>query len=103
MEYLQKAMEAINKWLYFGWNFGLVYHKWDGFSGIMAETIPVFIRDAKWTCSLDHMLDKWHEAIKSGNTDAYLVKFYSMLDGENRIALMKWVLENYDDEMKLPR
>lgn len=35
------------------------------------------------------------------NPDAYLVKFYANLDGDNRKILLEWVLQNYTDEKKL--
>ena len=63
--------------------------------------IPEFLVGAKWTCNLQHMIDKWNDACRSQNTDSYLVKFYANLDNNNRIALLEWILENYTDERKL--
>ena len=47
------------------------------------------------------MIDKWNEACRPRNTDAYLVKFYANLDNDNRRILLEWVLQNYTDERKL--
>ena len=63
--------------------------------------IPQFLAEAKWTCNLPHMIEKWNNACQPRNPDAYLVKFYANLDGDNRKILLEWVLQNYTDEKKL--
>lgn len=100
-ENMRIAMAVINKWLYFGWNFKLVPHTWDNGIRKISKSLPEFLINAKWTCNIDHMVGKWESAVESGNPDAYLVRFYATLDMENRKALLEWVMENYNGEMKI--
>lgn len=96
------AMIAINKWLYFGWNYDTVLHKWKSVYGEQKEEcLPAFLVEAKWTCNLDHMLEKWHKSIKNGDVHSYLTRFYADLDTENRKILLEWVLQNYQGEKKI--
>ena len=99
---MKTALNAINKWLYFGWNYGMVMHSWTDYGNNECEKyVPRFLVEAKWTCNFCHMYDKWQHAVEKGNTDSFLGAFYANLDTENRIALLEWVMENYNDEMKL--
>ena len=100
-ENLKIAMAAINKWVYFGWNYNLVHYPHGNWDGALSEYIPDFIAYAKWSCPISHMVEKWKSAIKNVHPDAYLVRFYAELDSENRAALMEWVMANYNDEIKL--
>lgn len=103
-ETLKIGMEAINKWVFHAWNYETTEveipdHVNGGFQKIH---VPQFIAEAKWTCNISHMINKWLSAIcQSYNTDAYLVTFYANLDNENRQILLEWILENYSDEQKL--
>ena len=101
-ENIKIAMTAINKWLFFGWNYRTVHHKWRSiWNEQKSENVPAFLVEAKWTCNFDHMLDKWKAATRSGNSHSYLVRFYGELDDKNRIALLDWVLRNYTGEKQL--
>ncbi len=96
------AMTAINKWLYFGWNYNTRYYSWVGADGKeVGEHLPEFVGEVKWTCPLQHMREKWHQATRSRNADAYLVRFYAELDNQNRQLLLEWVLKNYTTERSL--
>lgn len=98
-ENMKTAIKAINKWVFFGWNYTCVDHIWTDCNGhAHHEVVPQFLVDIHWSCNFDHMLSKWHLAVKDGNTDAYLVKFYAELGIENRILLLEWVMEHYNDE-----
>lgn len=102
-EALKIGMEAVNRWLFHAWNYEQVDVEIPNYfnGGVTTTHIPRFLAEAKWTCNLAHMIDKWNEACRSRNTDAYLMNFYANLDNENRQILLKWVLENYSDEQKL--
>lgn len=102
-EALKIGMEAVNRWLFHAWNYEQVNMEIPNYynGGTTTTHIPRFLAEAKWTCNLAHMIDKWNAACQSRNTDAYLVKFYANLDGDNRKALLEWVLQNYTDEQKL--
>ena len=56
---------------------------------------------AVMNCDFHHIYCKWKDAQESKNTDAYLVKFYSSLSSDNRIALIDWVMHNFNDEIKI--
>lgn len=102
-EALKIGMEAINRWLFHGWNYEMTTVEIPDYSTNSTQQvhIPEFIAGAKWTCNLPHMISKWNEACRSHKPDAYMVTFYANLDNDNRIALLEWVLENYTDEKKL--
>lgn len=101
-ENMKIAMVAINKWLYFGWNYGLSpYTVSNGTGKNKTMYLPDFLMQAKWNCNINHMIDKWKSATSSENPDAFLVRFYAELDKENRMALLEWVMENYNREAKI--
>lgn len=102
-EALKIGIEAVNRWLFHAWNYDSVEFAVPDYANGCSKRIiiPKFLAEAKWTCSLPHMIDKWKEACGSRNTDAYLVAFYASLDNENRRILLEWVLQNYTDERKL--
>lgn len=101
-ENLKLAIEAINKWFYFCMNYETVLHNWKGVRGEQySEHIPRFLAEAKWTCNLDHMVEKWQMAVNKGNCYDYLTRFYAELDTANRIALLEWVMAHYNGEKKI--
>lgn len=99
---MKAAIQAINKWVFFGWNYSLTDYEWTSVNGERKrEVVPQFLAEIKWTCNFDHMLSKWHIATRDGNADSYLVRFYAELGSENRQLLLEWVMKNYDDEQKI--
>lgn len=99
---MQIALTAINKWLYFGWNYEVVLHQWKSCNGEQKTGyFPAFLVECKWTCNFDHMAEKWSAATRSGNCDSYLVRFYAELSMDNRQTLLEWVMQNYQGEHKL--
>jgi hypothetical protein len=48
-----------------------------------------------------HLKGKWDYAYETYGSRAVLMAFYAELDGNNRQLLMEWVLENYNNEVKL--
>lgn len=98
-ESIKTAIKAINKWIFFGWNYPSIEHEWTNIHGEKKfEVVPVFLTEIKWTCNFDHILSKWHIATRTKNSNAYLVEFYAELGNENRQLLLKWVIDNYNDE-----
>lgn len=98
-ESIKTAIKAINKWIFFGWNYPSIEHEWTNIHGEKEfEVVPVFLTEIKWTCNFDHILSKWHIATRTKNSNAYLVEFYAELGNENRRLLLKWVIDNYNDE-----
>lgn len=101
-ENMKLAIEAINKWFFFSMNYKIALHNWvDIHGGQRSEYIPQFLVEAKWTCNLDHMVQKWQMAVHNGNCYDYLNRFYAELDIENRIALLEWIMGNYNGEKKI--
>lgn len=101
-ESMETAIKAINKWVFFGWNYSCVHHEWISVNGEKkCEAVPQFLAEVKWTCNFDHMLSKWKIATHDANANSYLVKFYAELGVENRLLLLEWVMANYNDEQKI--
>ena len=101
-ESIKAGIKAINKWVFFGWNYSCVHHEWISFNGEKkCEAVPQFLVEVKWTCNFDHMYQKWSIAIRDTDPNSYLVKFYAELDDSNRELLLVWVMEHYNDEKKI--
>lgn len=101
-ENLRIAMTAINKWLYYGWNYKVVSITFIAPSGATVTSyVPEFLKEIKWTCHISHMLNKWNIATSSRNPDVYMTKFYAELDIQNRLLLLEWVINNYNGEKPL--
>lgn len=99
---LEIAIEAINKWVFFGWNYSCVPYEFVGADGVLrSEYVPMFLKEVEWNCNFEHMLSKWHGATRTGDADSYLVKFYAELSSDNRYRLLKWVMENYNNEQRI--
>ena len=99
---IETAIKAINKWVFFGWNYSCVPHEWVGANGEKkSEYVPEFLKEIKWNCNFDHMVSKWHLATRDKNADSYLVKFYAELSAYNRKLLLEWVVRNYNGEQKI--
>ena len=95
------ALEAINKWIYFCWNFKFIYHEWLDVSGeVQTMYVPEFLAKVQWTCGFSHILSKWRK-VSGGATDKACMAFYAELSASNRRVWLEWVMENYNDECKL--
>lgn len=99
---MQIALRAINKWMYFGWNYSSEYYEWKSAGGETRQMVlPTFLFKIKWSCNFDHMVEKWIEATRYKDPDTYLIRFYCELDLWNRRLLLEWVMNNYTDERKI--
>lgn len=54
---------------------------------------PRMIVEGKWTCNVEHMIDKWHEACRCADT-YWFMYFYCQLDNANKEAMVNWIMEN---------
>lgn len=97
----EAMIQGINRFLFCNWNFATVTYKRNIGGEARYVTIPQVIAEAKWTCGVEHMIDKWFAATKSGNTDAYFARFYAELSNDNRRAFLEWIVTNYTKEQKL--
>lgn len=101
-ESIKTAIKAINKWVFFGWNYQCIQHEWVAANGDRRTgAVPQFLAEVRWTCNFDHMYQKWCTAINDTDTNSYLVKFYAELDDRNRELLLEWIMEHYNGEKKI--
>ena len=91
MEEKNIKLEAMNKLISFSFNFKI---KCAENSNSVKIAYPKFILDL-WFDDRDFMLDKY---LSHGND---FFTFYCALDNNNKIKLLNYVLDNYDDEIKL--
>lgn len=94
------AMAAINKWVYFSLNYDIVPYTYPNDKDTIVY-VPEFIVGVKWTCPISHMVGKWRAAARTEDAHTYLIRFYIELDVTNRTLLMEWIMNNYNDEIKL--
>ena len=98
-EQMQGALYGINKFMFFSWNYEMTVLERNG----KRMCLPKFIVEAKWRCNRYHIISKWNSCItdSEGNErDSYAVlpRFYAELDGENRRALLDYVLDHREGE-----
>ena len=98
-EQMRGAIYGINKFMFFSWNYAMTEIERNG----RRMCLPKFIVEAKWSCNLDHIIGKWYGCItdsKGNQRDSYafLPRFYAELDGENRRALLDYVMEHREGE-----
>ena len=99
-ENTKTAMIAINKWFYYAMNYNVVPMIVSDFEGERTEYLPdCFEAFPKYLRM--HLKGKWDDLYERYGSRAVLMAFYAELDGNNRQLLMGWVLENYNNEVKL--
>lgn len=98
---VEAMMKGANKFLFHNWNFDSAFYEYTLNGEKRNVLIPKVIVEAKWNCGVAHMIDKWRNATKDGNSDAYFAKLYADLSVDNRRALLQWIMENYKGEQKL--
>ena len=91
MEERNIKLEAMNKLISFSFNFKI---KCAENSNFVKVGYPKFILDL-WFDDRDFMLKKY---LSHGND---FFTFYCSLDNSNKIKLLNYILDNYDDEIKL--
>lgn len=92
-------VKAINKFMFWTWNYESIKSPIDG------EYYPDAIVKVDWTCDSSHIYDKWLRCCRRANHDTTLAMslFYGDLDGNNRIRLLEWVIENYNSEPEIKK
>lgn len=94
------ALNAVQAFFFYSMNYdSLPYHELD--NDDYTCYVPEFILKAKWHCNVRHMAEKWLSAVKSWGNYGAMMKFYSELDFQNRIAMLEWIFDNYSDFKKL--
>lgn len=101
-ENMKIAITAINKFIFFSWNYDVVQHHWKTIHGDnRKEYVPRFLAEVKWNCNFDHIYGKWRLATASENPHEYMMKFYAEMGNENRVLMLEWIVENYNGERKI--
>ena len=79
-------MQGINKFFYFAMNYpyGFIKKVW-------SDDEPL----------ANHLEGKFDALHRSYGPMGVMNAFYAELDGRNRVKLLNWVAENYDDEIEL--
>jgi hypothetical protein len=83
---MENELKAINKWFYFTMNYP-------------NDFIEKVWADEPWI--VGHLKGKFEHYYESYGCNGVFSQFYAALDNGNRIKLLTWVMENYDDEQKL--
>lgn len=109
-ENMKIAIEAVNKWFYFTQNFEMAHYSWTRAGWVPCENpqddicdrfLPEFIFKVRWTCGPDHIVDKWEAAVTCAGWRGAPLHFYGALDNTNRVALIEYVMANYNQDLKI--
>ena len=95
---MELMMIGINRFMYHSWNYQFS-QKTVNMNG-QDIIVPRFVLEVEWDCPTPHMVTKWVEATRTGDSHSYMSRFYSELGTANREKLISWVMDNYSDEMK---
>ena len=94
------AMTAINKWFYYAMNYNVVEMEVENFDGTTTMYLPDCFNAFPKTLRA-HLAGKWDFLYEKYGSRAVLMAFYAELSSNYCKDLMEWVLNNYNDEMKL--
>ena len=94
------AMAAINKWYYYAMNYNVAPVEIEDYAGKRTELLPDCL-NAFPIHLREHLAKKWDTLYGLYGSRAVLMAFYGELDSNNKKLLMEWVLNNYNDEVKL--
>lgn len=99
-ENTKTAIIAINKWFYYAMNYNVVGMLVKDFEGERTEYLPdCFLAFPPYL--REHLAGKWNSLYESYGSRAVLMAFYAELSSDYRKDLIKWVMENYNDEQKM--
>jgi hypothetical protein len=102
MEKMNIALIAINKFFFYAQNYPCVEVTFPSIRGVeRREYLPSFFK-AFEPHLVEHLMGKWVSATHNTDSYGYLMKFYGELDGSNRQKMLKYIMENYNDEQKIP-
>lgn len=100
----ETAIIAMNKLMWFIPNMPFKYVEynlpWNG--QIHKEWLPSFIDEVDWGCSKYHIVQKWKDYNSShfDLSDAFSL-FYFGLDTKNSRALLKYIIDTYDNDRSI--
>lgn len=97
----EAMIQGINRFLFYAWNFDSTVVRINVGGEVLLESVPRVVAEAKWNCTVSHMVEKWFKATKSGNADAYFQRFYAELSSDNRRAFLEWIVEHYCGEQNI--
>lgn len=100
-EITEAMIQGINRFLFCNWNFESVTYDLNVSGNVHHVVVPRVIVEAEWNCNVSHMINKWFEATKSGNPDAYFPRFYAELSSDNRRTFLTWIVNHYKGGQKL--
>ena len=95
------AMQAINKWFYYSMNYNVVPV---AIETVMGEEIMRYLPDCfnAFPKSIrGHLAGEWNSLYENYGSHGVMMALYAKLSSNYRKDLMAWVLENYNDELKL--
>ena len=102
MERMNIALIAINKFFFYAQNYPMVEVTFPSIRGVQrTEYLPSFFK-AFEPHLVEHLMGKWVNATDKTDSYGYLMKFYAELDGTYRQMMLKYIMENYNDECKIP-
>lgn len=84
---------AANKFFYYAMNYRAAEVQVETFSGVESHYLPEFF-NAFPLALRAHLMNKWN-AINVGSY-GNLMAFYGELDGTNRVRMLKWINENFE-------
>ena len=102
MEKINTSIVAINKFFFYAMNYPFAridYHSIDGTHKY--DYLPDFFKAFDFHM-IEHLRSKWLNACERTDSYGYVMKFYGELDGSNRQKMLKYIMENYNDEQKIP-
>lgn len=96
---LNLSIKAINKFFYYSMNYPCVRFDYNTFAGTKSEYLPSFFKVFP-PHLMSHFADKWRGITRDAKGDSYgfINKFYGELDLSYRAEMLRYIMENYDDE-----
>lgn len=92
----EAAIQGINCFIFYSWNYDQEQISINTATGVRNVWLPRALVHTKWSCSIDHIANKWFESTKHGDTHSHFIRFYAELSSGNRRALIEWILDNYN-------
>lgn len=84
----QTSLIAINKWMFFCYNYPYNFIE------------QVWGKREMFNLT-DHLTKKFDALYQTKGAYGVIPAFYAELDGNNKVKLMEWVMDNFNDEQKL--
>lgn len=102
MKNMNIALIAINKFFYYAQNYPYYEAEYKSIDGTTkSDYLPDFFRAFPENL-VEHLRGKWLNAVEKTDSYGYVMKFYGELDGTNRQKMLQYIMENYNDEQKIP-